>query len=217
MICESFRAGSFGCNATILGDSLSHQAVVVDPGDAVEEILLRLKKHDLTVIAIVHTHAHVDHTVGACRLSKLTGAPTFLHQADQALHANMDLQALALGMRLNCPAPMDFELRECESISFGPYELGVLHTPGHTPGSVCLIVPTENLCLTGDTLFKGGIGHTTAWGGDPFVLRNSIRDRLFHLPGATKILPGHGESSTIEEERLTNPYVRLNRTISCLR
>ena len=208
MICETYTAGSFGCNAVLLGDKLSGQAIVVDPGDAVQETLARLKKHRLKAVAIVHTHAHVDHTMGSARLSELTGAPTYLHQGDAHLHSCMDVQALEMGIRLPVSTPMDKILKDADSISFGRYQLGVLHTPGHTPGSVCLQVPGESLCLTGDTLFKGGIGRTTRWGGEPETLVKSVKDRLYELHGSVKIVPGHGEMSTIDYERCTNPYVR---------
>jgi len=208
MICETYSAGSFGCNAVILGDQLSKQAIVVDPGDAVQETLIRLKKHGLKAVGIVHTHAHVDHTMGSARLSELTGAPTYLHWADKELHACMDVQALELGIRLDVSIPMDKRLKDKSSIEFGQFELGIIHTPGHTPGSVCLVVPGQSICLTGDTLFKGGIGRTTRWGGDPDQLKQSIQKRLYDLHGSVKILPGHGLTSTIDYERLTNPYVR---------
>ena len=211
MICETYTAGTFGCNAVLLGDKLSGQAIVVDPGDAVEETLARLKKHGLRAVAIVHTHAHVDHTMGSARLSELTGAPTYLHQGDAHLHASMDVQALEMGIRLGLSTPMEKSLQDNGCLSFGRYELGVMHTPGHTPGSVCFVVPGESICLTGDTLFKGGIGRTTLWGGEPDTLVQSIQKRLYDLHGSVKIVPGHGQVSTIDYERLTNPYVRKSR------
>ncbi|MBT6180014.1 MAG: MBL fold metallo-hydrolase [Deltaproteobacteria bacterium] len=208
MIIETYSAGSFGCNAIILGDRLLNQAVVVDPGDAVQETLSRLKRLRLHAVAIVHTHAHVDHTMGSALLSELTGAPTYLHPGDTKLHACMDMQAMELGLRLDVSTPMDKALKDMSCIEFGRFQLGVIHTPGHTPGSVCLEVPGQNLCLTGDTLFKGGIGRTTRWGGDPDQLKKSIRHRLYGMHGSVQILPGHGDPSTIDYERLTNPYVR---------
>ena len=151
MICETYTAGTFGCNAVLLGDKVSGQAIIVDPGDAVEETLARLKKHGLKAIAIVHTHAHVDHTMGSARLSELTGAPTYLHQGDAHLHSCMDVQALEMDIRLDVATPMDKSLKSGGCIHFGRYQLGGAYA-GSYPGLCMFDGSGESLCLTGDTL-----------------------------------------------------------------
>jgi glyoxylase-like metal-dependent hydrolase (beta-lactamase superfamily II) len=196
------------CNCTILGDPKTKEAIVIDPGDEVDRILKVLASHELKVMGIVHTHAHIDHIGGTAELGRITGADTWLHAQDFFLHEMLPEQAKALGLQLGETAPVDRDLVDAGVIPFGCYELGVLHTPGHTPGSVCFEVPGHDLCFSGDTLFNGGIGRTDLWGGDYDAIERSIQDRLYTLNGAVEVIPGHGPETSIDRERLTNPFVR---------
>jgi hydroxyacylglutathione hydrolase len=208
MILESFPVGVLRCNCTILGDEVTHEAVVVDPGDNVAEILARLKKHGLTLRQIVVTHAHIDHVGGAALLKKATGAPVLLNQRDLDLLGAMDIQAGWLGAPTPEVAPPDASAEDGLKIGLESARAQVIHTPGHTPGSVCLYFPEHNLLLAGDTLFAGSIGRTDLPGGDGRQILRSIRDRLLILPDGTRVLPGHGTETTIGEERQSNPFLQ---------
>lgn len=207
MFRVTFPVGMLQCNCTILADEESKQAVVIDPGDEPDRILSTLAEHQLQAVAIVHTHAHIDHVGGTLAVAQATGAPTYLHQGDTFLHQALHVQAMMLGMPEPPSRPMDHALEDLQAISFGRYELGVLHTPGHTPGSVCFNVPGHDLCFSGDTLFYGGIGRTDLPGGDYASIERSIRDRLYTLNGAVQVIPGHGPATTIDREKVTNPFV----------
>ena len=208
MIFESFAVGVLGCNCCILGDETSREALVVDPGDEAERIIARLAALELRLVGILHTHAHIDHVGGTLALSRATHAPTYLHDADRFLHDMLPVQARMIGLPLPEHAPMDRPLPDETSIPFGAHEVGVLHTPGHTPGSVCLVIPHAELCLSGDTLFASGIGRTDLWGGDLGAIERSIRERLYVLSGSIEVVPGHGPTTPIDIERRTNPFVR---------
>lgn len=209
MLRVTFPVGLLQCNCTILADEETREAVVVDPGDELPRILAALQEHALKTVAIVHTHAHIDHVGATAELGQATEAPAYLHPGDTFLHQGLAIQARMLGLPEPPSRPMDRELRDGQSIRFGSYELGVLHTPGHTPGSVCFEVAGQDLCLTGDTLFMQGIGRTDLPGGDTDAIVRSIRDRLYTLDGSTVVIPGHGPSTTIDLERHQNPFVRL--------
>ena len=205
---QTFPVGALGCNCTILADTASNEALVIDPGDEVPRIVAELKRAGLQVRGIVHTHAHIDHIGGSAELAAQTGAAAHLHPADAPLYALLTLQAQMLGLAAPAPPIPMQDLADGQSLRFGAYELGVLHTPGHSPGSVCFLVPGCDLCFTGDTLFAGGVGRTDLWGGDGDALIHSIRDRLYSLPGDLALIPGHGPPSTLDRERRSNPYVR---------
>jgi hydroxyacylglutathione hydrolase len=208
MIRKTFPVGMLGCNCTILGDETSKQAIVIDPGDEVDRILRELVGFGLRVVGIVHTHAHIDHVGGLAELARITGAPTYLHNDDQFLYDMLPLQARMLGIAEPQKGTINEYLRDDQVITFGEHELGVLHTPGHTPGSVCFHLNKEDLCFSGDTLFRGGIGRTDLWGGDSDLIVRSIHQRLYSLNGAVEVIPGHGPATTIDRERVSNPYVR---------
>jgi hydroxyacylglutathione hydrolase len=214
MIHEILPVGMLQCNCSILGDEASREAIVVDPGDDIPRILAILARHKLTVKQILITHAHIDHIAGAARLKAITGAPILYNQHDLALVKIMDVQAGWLGVDTPEVAPPDDTLEDGRLISFGAHVSGtpaisgtILHTPGHTPGSVCLYLPGNNLLLAGDTLFAGSVGRTDLPGGDPRTLIHSIHEKLLTLPDATAVVPGHGPSTTIGEERETNPFL----------
>jgi hydroxyacylglutathione hydrolase len=208
MILESFPVGPLHCNCTILGDEVTHEALVVDPGDNIPEILSRLQKHGLTLRQIVVTHAHIDHVGGAALLRKATGAPVFLNQMDLGLLGMMKMQAGWLGVPTPEVAPPDASADDGLSIGLATLPAEVLHTPGHTPGSICLHFPAQHLLLAGDTLFAGSIGRTDLPGGDGRQILRSLRERLLVLPDATRVLPGHGPETTIGEEKQSNPFLQ---------
>jgi glyoxylase-like metal-dependent hydrolase (beta-lactamase superfamily II) len=208
MILESFPVGPLHCNCTILGDEVTHEALVVDPGDNIPEILSRLQKHGLTLRQIVITHAHIDHVGGAALLRKATGAPVFLNQKDLGLLGMMEMQAGWLGVPTPEVAPPDASADDGLSIGLATLPAEVLHTPGHTPGSICLHFPAQHLLLAGDTLFAGSIGRTDLPGGDGRQILRSLRERLVVLPDATRVLPGHGPETTIGEEKQSNPFLQ---------
>lgn len=203
----TFPVGMFQCNCSILADEESREAVIIDPGDEVDRIVAAITDNELKPVAIVHTHAHLDHIGGTAALSRATGAPTYLHDSDSFLHESLPMQAMMLGLHLPPSSPIDQALADLQAVSFGRHELGVLHTPGHTPGSVCFDVIGHDLCFSGDTLFCQGIGRTDLPGGDYSAIERSIRDRLYTLNGAVEVIPGHGPPTTIDRERMSNPFV----------
>jgi hydroxyacylglutathione hydrolase len=210
MIVEHFAVAPLGCNCVILGDEERAEAIVVDPGGESERILARLDELGLRCVGIVHTHTHFDH-VGATHLvQQATGAPTMLHEADLPLYQGMQMQLDAFGIPLQAPAPVDIDrfLDEGDTIRAGAVEAGVLHTPGHTPGSLCFSLEGDRpVLLAGDTLFQRSIGRTDLWGGSaPDILR-SIKTKLLDLPDETLVITGHGPVTTIGEERRQNPFL----------
>jgi hydroxyacylglutathione hydrolase len=208
MILETFPVGPLHCNCTILGDEVTHEAVVVDPGDNIPEILSRLQKHGLTLRQIVVTHAHIDHVGGAALLRKSTGAPVVMNQQDLGLLGMMEMQAGWLGVPTPQVAPPDASAEDGLTIGLATLPAQVLHTPGHTPGSICLLFPDHHLLLAGDTLFAGSIGRTDLPGGDGQQILRSLRERLLVLPDSTHVVPGHGPETTIGEERQSNPFLQ---------
>jgi len=207
MIRETFPVGLLQCNCTILGDEPSREAIVVDPGYDIPRILTTLAKHQLTVRQIVVTHAHIDHIASALDLQQITGAPILYNAADLPLAAMMDEQAAWIGVETPKVKPPDHSPADSEHVRVRGIDAQVLHTPGHTEGSVCLYLPAESLLLAGDTLFAGSIGRTDLPGGNFNKLIQSIRERLLPLPGATLVIPGHGPATTIGEERVSNPFL----------
>lgn len=208
MIRETFPVGPLRCNCSVLGDETTHEAVVVDPGDNIPQIVALLKKHALTVTQILVTHAHIDHIAGAQQLKRLTGAAILYNQKDLPLVAMMDVQAGWLGIPTPAVAPPDADLAHGLAIKVGRIQGEIIHTPGHTQGSSCVYLPTESLLLAGDTLFAGSVGRTDLPGGDTRALIKSIHDRLLPLPDRTLVIPGHGETTSIEVERAMNPFLQ---------
>jgi hydroxyacylglutathione hydrolase len=208
MILETFPVGPLHCNCTILGEEVTHEAVVVDPGDNIPEILSRLQKHGLTLRQIIVTHAHIDHVGGAALLRKSTGAPVVMNQQDLGLLGMMEMQAGWLGVPTPQVAPPDASAEDGLTIGLATLPAQVLHTPGHTPGSICLLFPDHHLLLAGDTLFAGSIGRTDLPGGDGQQILRSLRERLLVLPDSTHVVPGHGPETTIGEERQSNPFLQ---------
>ncbi len=215
LIHEVIPVGMLQCNCSILGDPETHEAIVVDPGDEVERIVEILTRHKLKVLAIVSTHTHIDHVGGLAALHRITGAPVFMHQADLELYRKLDMQAQWL--RVPTPELTEVEqfLREGDAVKWGGYEARVIHTPGHTPGSLCLYIPNrkvltpkeaarpkeaasraanggeESRLIAGDTLFAGSIGRTDLWGGS--------------FPEIMKSLPHKGDGATRRNASPTRP------------
>lgn len=208
MIVETFPVGPLRCNCTILGDTVTHDAVIVDPGDNIPEILSRLAKRSLTLRQIIVTHSHIDHVGGAVLLKRITGAPVLLNQQDVGLLGAMEMQAAWLGVTAPEVAPPDASAEDGLSVGLPSHPAEVIHTPGHTPGSICLFMPSQQLLIAGDTLFAGSIGRTDLPGGDGRKILRSLRDRLLVLPDETRVLPGHGPETTIGEEKQSNPFLR---------
>ena len=208
MIHEILPVGPLQCNCSIIGDETTHEAMVIDPGDEIEEITAVLRRHNLKVKQIVITHAHIDHVGGAMKLRALTGASILLNQSDYALLKMMDVQAAWIGMAAPGKIEIDASLGHDETLRAGSLSASVLHTPGHTEGSVCLYFPAEKLLIAGDTLFAGSIGRTDLPGGSFAKIMRSLHERVLALPDETVVVPGHGPKTTIAEEREGNPYLK---------
>jgi len=207
LLVESFPVGAFQCNCTVLACADTKQALVVDPGGDPEKIMDVIKHYDLDVKALVHTHAHLDHIAATRDIKEQTQAEILLHPGDRWLYDNFAMQAMLFGWQVRDVLPLDGELAHEGRVAFVKRALQVLHTPGHTPGSVCFVVEQESLVLAGDTLFAGSIGRTDLWGGDFDQILRSIRQRLLTLPDDTRVIPGHGPDTTIGDERIANPFV----------
>jgi len=195
------------CNCSIFGDEQSHEAIVIDPGDNIEDIVRVLDRHGLQVKAIVITHAHIDHIGGAARLKSLTGAPVYMNRNDATLYDHLDTQASWLGMETPSQTEIDSEARDGDTLQLQGTEFRVLHTPGHTQGSISIWIPSENKLIAGDTLFRDSIGRTDLPGGDGRQILRSIHDKLLTLPDSTVVVPGHGPNTTIGRERERNPFL----------
>jgi hydroxyacylglutathione hydrolase len=245
LIREILPVGMLQCNCSIVGDPVTREAIVIDPGEEVDRILALLAKHRLTVKAILSTHAHIDHVGGLKRLHDVTGAPVLMNEGDLPMYRHMDLQAQFLGVAPPPLAKIDSLLNEGDTIRWGNYQARVLHTPGHSLGSISLYLPLSTNAgaaeeegnrivlpnaaaekspgpahqkhehpgvqppwlFAGDTLFAGSIGRTDLWGGSyPEIIR-SIRLKLLALPENTLVFPGHGPSTTLAEERESNPFL----------
>ena len=209
MILESFPVGPLACNCTILADEAAREAIVIDPGDDVSRIAKRLTEQGLKLKQILVTHGHIDHVGGALKLKRLTGAPIYLNENDLPLIEMMDTQAAWLGLPAAPEtAPPDEGLADGQVVGLEHYPAKVLHTPGHTQGSICLHFAPLNLLIAGDTLFAGSIGRTDLPGGDFDQIMASLRTRLLALPDETRVLPGHGPGTTIGQERASNPFLQ---------
>ena len=208
MIHEILTVGPLQCNCSILGDETSHEAIVVDPGDDIPRIIAVLATHGLTVKKIIITHSHIDHIAGAHRLKQLTGAPILYNQHDLPLVKMMDVQAGWLGIPTPTVSAPDDTLEDGKLIAVTGLTGSILHTPGHTEGSVCLHLPTQSLLLAGDTLIAGSVGRTDLPGGNTRKLLSSIHERLLTLPDDTTVIPGHGSRTTIGTERDSNPFLQ---------
>lgn len=208
MIHRILPVGPLQCNCSILGDEQTHEAMVIDPGDQIDDILQILAEEKLTLKQIVVTHAHIDHVGGAMKLKKATGAPILMNQDDHALLKMLPMQAAWVGMRPPGPVEIDETVGQGRVLKFGTIPVNVIHTPGHTEGSICLFLPDEKKLIAGDTLFAGSIGRTDLPGGSMDKIMRSLHTRVLALPDDTEVTPGHGPQTTIGDERETNPFLQ---------
>jgi hydroxyacylglutathione hydrolase len=208
MIHEILPVGPLRCNCSVIGDEVSREAMVIDPGDDIADILAIIEKHNLTVKQIVITHAHIDHVGGAMKLRAATGAPILLNDNDYALLKMLDVQATWIGMPAPGKVEIDHSLGEQDSVQAGSLIANVMQTPGHTEGSICLYFPTEKKLIAGDTLFAGSIGRTDLPGGSFEKIMRSLQGKLLALPDETAVVPGHGPLTTIGAEREENPFLK---------
>ena len=219
MIHEILPVGWLQCNCSIVADEKSKDAAVIDPGDEVEKILAIIRRYDLKVRYLINTHAHIDHVGGLLEMRKVTGAPVLMHAEDLELYRRLEMQALMIGVPAPPRTEVDGFLEEGERLEWGNLEAQILHTPGHTRGSISLFMPgkrdageaptadSRDKLFAGDTLFQGSIGRTDLWGGSFEAIMRSIREKLLVLSDDTIVFPGHGPATTIGQERESNPFL----------
>ncbi|MFL6311444.1 MAG: MBL fold metallo-hydrolase [Terriglobales bacterium] len=208
MIHKIFPVGPLQCNCSVIGDEKTHEAMVIDPGDQIEGILEILRQEKLTLKQIVITHAHIDHVGGAMKLKAATGAPILMNQNDHVLLKMLDVQAAWVGMRPPGDVQVDEAIGQGRVLKIGEITSNVIHTPGHTEGSICVYFPAEKKLIAGDTLFAGSIGRTDLPGGSMDKIMRSLHTQVLALPDETEVMPGHGPTTTIGEERETNPFLQ---------
>lgn len=208
MIHVILPVGLLWCNCSVFGDEATREAIVVDPGDEIEKITDVLEQYGLKVTAIVITHAHIDHVAGAQKLRTLTGAPVYMNESDRELLNHLDVQANWLGVEPPPRPDVDQAATDGTKLQLGASEFQVIHTPGHTQGSLCLWIPAENTLVAGDTLFRDSIGRTDLPGGDGRKILQSIKTRLLELPETAVVIPGHGPRTTIGREKERNPFLQ---------
>ena len=182
MIHEILPVGPLQCNCSVIGDETTREAMVIDPGDDIEDVLALIEKHNLKVKQIVVTHAHIDHVGGAMKLRAATGAPILLNQNDSALLKMLDVQAAWIGMKNPGQVEIDHSIGQADTLRAGSLTADVIHTPGHTEGSICLYFPAESKLIAGDTLFAGSIGRTDLPGGSMEKIINSFTKRCWLCP-----------------------------------
>jgi hydroxyacylglutathione hydrolase len=203
---RTFVAPGFGENAYIAWRA-GAAAACIDPGNSVAAMERFLAGEGLTVEAILLTHAHLDHVEGVAAMARATGAPIHLHPADRPLYDRVAQQALQFGLQVQVPPAPDHELHHGQSLVVGGVAYDVRHVPGHSPGHVLLHVADAGVAFVGDVVFQGSIGRTDLPGGDYAQLMDSIRDHVLTLPDGTELYPGHGPATTVDHERVTNPFL----------
>lgn len=209
MIIDIFPVGWLQCNCTIIGDEETGEAIVIDPGDDPMQILARLEQHGLTAKQIVCTHTHIDHVGAIYELQEKVETPASIHKADLFLFEKLDMQAQWLGIPTPKRGAIDHFVADGEAVACRGIEVGVIHTPGHTPGSASFhLVADRNVLFTGDTLFAQSIGRTDLWGGSHPEIISSIQKKLMTFDDDTLVIPGHGQETTIGHERRYNPFLK---------
>lgn len=215
MLFEVREAPPFYKNGYVLGCEETRQGVIIDPGDEVDLLLEVVQRHRLDIRHILVTHAHIDHVGGLSRAKAVLAAPLYLHRDDLPLYDAAQQQAALFGLTVQQPPPVDTFYDVPSPIVFGNYTVQVLHTPGHSPGGVSLLVgrtgERAKKVFVGDTLFAGSIGRTDLPGGDYDTLIGSIRRVLFALPDDVEVFSGHGPKTMIGQERRTNPFLAAAR------
>ncbi|MEO7274081.1 MAG: MBL fold metallo-hydrolase [Vicinamibacterales bacterium] len=211
MIIEVREVPPFSKNGFVIACETTAEAVIIDPGDEVDQLLDIVRERRLAVKYILLTHAHMDHITGVGKAKAALKVPVGLHRADEFLYKAAVQQGLAFGFKVEPQPPIDFYFDDEGPWRFGQYAAWVRHTPGHAPGGVCLAIGTDadpaRTLIVGDTLFAGGIGRTDLPKGNLDTLLASIRDVLFSFPDDTVVWPGHGDTTTIGRERRTNPFL----------
>ena len=208
LIVETIPVGPLQCNCTILADRVSRKAILIDPGGDAEFLLERLVKLDIQVDKIIHTHAHFDHFLASGKMKKVTGAKLALHREDLFLWDMLEDQCQIFGIPFEPSPPPDHWLEHEEEIDLNHVKGKALHTPGHTPGSMCFLFESHKLLIAGDTLFQGSIGRTDLWGGDFKKIEKSIQEKLYTLDEEISVITGHGDSTSIGREMRDNSFVR---------
>jgi len=208
---EVLPVGSLQCNCVILYDNKEKSGIIFDPGEESSMILDKIKELSLKIKAIIHTHAHFDHVMASEVVLQNSGAniPVYLHPEDNFLWEKLNTQAESFGINASANLPeITAWLEDGKTIKLGSQEIKVIHTPGHSPGSCCFFIENDNnpILISGDTVFYGSIGRTDLWGGDMTQILNSIQSKILTLPDSTKIIPGHGPSTQVGEEKKHNPF-----------
>lgn len=207
-LIRTLPVGPLQCNCSIVADMEAREAVVIDPGDEADRILLALAETKCRAIALLHTHGHFDHVGGTAGVKRATGATIRIHVEDRPLYDALSEQAAFFGLSLEPPLPADSGFVDGETITVGRFRLEAITTPGHTPGSTSFRLEGEPpILFSGDTLFRRSIGRTDLRGGDTDAIVSSIRRKLYVLPPETRVVCGHGPDTTIGEERRENPFV----------
>jgi hydroxyacylglutathione hydrolase len=222
MILERRAVQPFFKNGFVIGCEETREGAIIDPGDEVDQLLDAAAHHRLSIKSILLTHAHLDHITGVAKVKKTLGVPIWLHEGDNFLYEQVVQQGLMFGLTVEPQPPVDHFYAGEGPLRFGRYSVRVQHTPGHCPGGVCLAVrrlrgdgasagqggeETAPILFVGDTLFAGSIGRTDLPGGDTATLLRSIREVLFSYADDTVVWSGHGEETTIGQERRTNPFL----------
>ncbi len=206
MIIETTQLGPIGTNGYIIGDEVTHQAAVIDPGGDAPRVLAALKRRGLTATAIVVTHAHFDHIGGVRELVEATRAPFLVYEAElPVLQVAAERASALFGIDVPQPPAPDRLLHHGEMVTLAGASFRVVHTPGHSPGHMCLI--SDGAAFVGDVIFQGGIGRTDLPGGDYDTLMRSIATYILPLPDDTVLYNGHGPATTVGHERRANPFV----------
>lgn len=206
MIFDKLEVGPWGVNCYMVGDEVSHAGMIIDPGAEAKAILHKAKKLELDIKVIVLTHAHFDHIGGLKELKEATKAQVSVGADDAPSLGRKDLISATFGFSYPVPPAPDRLLKDADIIEIGSLTFQVLHTPGHTPGGICLL--GEKVVFTGDTLFNSGIGRTDLAGGSTEKIMESIRIKLMELPDDVAVYPGHGPETTIGQERRSNPFLQ---------
>ncbi len=206
MIIKKLEVGPIMANCFILGCDSTKEAVVIDPGDDADRILMELAKSELKVKYLINTHGHFDHVGANKKMKEVTGAQLAIHPDDEPMLNELSHSASMFGLSADNSPPADILLKDGDEISFGDITLKVIHTPGHSKGGVCLY--TKGHLFSGDTLFAGSIGRTDLPGGDYDTLISSIKQKLLAFDDDTIVYTGHGPETNIGNEKRSNPFLR---------
>lgn len=208
MIQKTIVVGPLQCNCTLLACERTGEAVLIDPGDEPQKILKALGESALKIKYLLHTHAHFDHFGATSAVKAVLGGSVALHKGDERLWQALKAQGQMFGFDFEEPVAVDKWVEDGETLEFGDHKLEVIHTPGHSPGSLCFkLQDGKESVYSGDTLFHRSIGRADLWGGDGRQLIRSIKERLLVLEGDLAVYPGHGPSTRIGEEKLENPFL----------